>query len=100
MLSGGKDNYLASYILGILFKNQDPHVMLSGGKDNYLYQHVLYDAKKPAQDLILSGVDLSVYGLVGHASKVKRGKSLRNEPPHGKTNNLHRRKQRRRSASR
>ena len=27
-------------------------------------------------------------------------KSLHNEPPHGKTNNLHRRKQRRRSASR
>ena len=51
--------------------------MLSGGKDNFLYQHVFYDAKKPAQDLILSGVDLSIYGVVGHASKVKRGRILK-----------------------
>ena len=57
--------------------------MLSGGKDNFLYQHVFYDAKKPAEDLVPSGVDLSVYGLIGHASQVKRGKILTVVGPSG-----------------
>ena len=63
--------------LGILFKNQDPHVILSAGKDNYLYQHVFRDARKPANDLIPTGVALSVEGTVGHAFQVKRGENKR-----------------------
>lgn len=56
----------------ILFKNQDPHVIVSGGKDNYLYQHVFRDAKKPADDLIPTGVALSVAGTIGHAYQIKK----------------------------
>lgn len=58
----------------IMFKNKDPHVMLSGSKDCFLYQHVFRDAKRPGEELIPSGLDLSVYGVIGHAGSDKQGK--------------------------
>lgn len=58
----------------MVFKNKDPHVMLSGSKDSYLYQHVFRDAKRPGEELVPAGLDLSVYGTVGHANSDKQGK--------------------------
>ncbi|KAL4222635.1 WD repeat-containing protein 24 [Mactra antiquata] len=58
----------------IIFKNKDPYVMLSGSKDSLLYQHVFRDAKRPGEELVPAGVDVSVHGLVGHANSNKQGK--------------------------
>ncbi|XP_052812838.1 GATOR complex protein WDR24-like isoform X1 [Mya arenaria] len=58
----------------LLFKNKDPHVMISGSKDSMLSQHVFRDAKRPGEDLVPSGLDLSVHGMVGHANSDRQGK--------------------------
>ena len=62
-----------SLVSGIVFRNKDPHVILSGSKDSYLYQHVTRDAKRPGEDLVPAGLDLSVYGTVGHANSDRQG---------------------------
>ena len=51
-------------------------MILSGGKDHFLYQHVFRDAKKPADDLIPTGVAVSIDGTVGHAYQIKKGRNL------------------------
>jgi hypothetical protein len=34
---------------------------------------VFRDAKRPAEELIPAGLDLSVYGVIGHAGSDKQG---------------------------
>lgn len=50
--------------------------MLSGSKDSLLYQHVFRDAKRPGEELVPAGVDISVHGIVGHANSDKQGKVI------------------------
>ncbi|WAQ94821.1 WDR24-like protein [Mya arenaria] len=67
-------NWLATAGRDKMIKNKDPHVMISGSKDSMLSQHVFRDAKRPGEDLVPSGLDLSVHGMVGHANSDRQGK--------------------------
>ncbi|PVD30506.1 hypothetical protein C0Q70_09773 [Pomacea canaliculata] len=62
----------------VLWKD-DPHVFLSTGKDQMLIQHLFNDAKRPADSVIPSGIDISIYGDMCHATRDKnnaRGKEV------------------------
>ena len=48
-------------------------MMLSGSKDSMLMQHVFRDAKRPGENLVPAGLDLSIHGTVGHANSDKQG---------------------------
>lgn len=58
------------FVAGVLWKD-DPHVFLSTGKDQMLIQHLFNDAKRPADSVIPSGIDISIYGDMCHATRDK-----------------------------
>lgn len=58
----------------IAFRNKDPHIILSGSKDSFIYQHVFRDACRPGEDLVPAGLDINVFGTIGHANSDKQGK--------------------------
>jgi hypothetical protein len=61
-----------SYIhQGIIWRKDDPHVIYSSSKDFYLYQHVFKDAKRPADELVPAGLDLSIHGDISYATLEK-----------------------------
>ncbi|XP_005107402.1 GATOR complex protein WDR24 [Aplysia californica] len=50
----------------------DCHAFLSCGQDGYIIQHIFSEAKRPADDVNLAGVDLSINGDIGYAFSDKR----------------------------
>lgn len=45
-----------------LIWKDEPHTFLSTGKDSMLIQHIFNDAKRPADSVIPSGIDISIHG--------------------------------------
>ena len=45
--------------------------MLSTGKDSMLHQHIFQNAKRPGDNVIPSGVDISIHGDIGLAYREK-----------------------------
>lgn len=57
-----------SIYLGIIWRKDDPHVLYSSSRDCYLYQHVFKDAKRPADELVPAGLDMSIHGDISYAT--------------------------------
>ncbi|OWF39356.1 WD repeat-containing protein 24 [Mizuhopecten yessoensis] len=51
----------------IVWKKEDPHMFYSCSKDCTLYQHVFKDAKRPADHVTPSGIDMNLDYTVSHA---------------------------------
>ncbi|KAK6165695.1 hypothetical protein SNE40_022574 [Patella caerulea] len=51
----------------------DTHIFFTCGKDGYLVQHSFKDAKRPADSVIPSGVDMDLFGHVSHAFGERTG---------------------------
>ncbi|XP_069111272.1 GATOR2 complex protein WDR24-like [Argopecten irradians] len=51
----------------IVWKKEDPHMFYSCSKDCTLYQHVFKDAKRPADLVTPSGIDMNLDYMVSHA---------------------------------
>lgn len=62
--------YFFLYI-GIIWRKDDPHVLYSSSRDCYLYQHVFKDAKRPADELVPAGLDMSIHGDISYATLEK-----------------------------
>ncbi|XP_048745682.2 GATOR complex protein WDR24-like isoform X1 [Ostrea edulis] len=56
---------------GIIWRRDDPHVIYSSSRDFYLYQHVFKDAKRPADELVPAGLDMSIHGDISYATLEK-----------------------------
>lgn len=56
---------------GIIWRKDDPHVLYSSSRDCYLYQHVFKDAKRPADELVPAGLDMSIHGDISYATLEK-----------------------------
>lgn len=64
--------------VGIIWRKDDPHVLYSCSRDFYLFQHVFKDAKRPADELVPAGLDMSIHGDISYATLEKPDLTGRN----------------------